>query len=91
MKDLERASVRDAVSKAFTVKLGAEALGKSVFSGITDVPCGAGWTSGEQAGGEVLLVSATPDVFVEATQAHLGTIGWDALSRQPTYNHRRRF
>ena len=72
MKDLERASVRDAVSKAFTVKLGSEAPWESRFLGNHGCTLRRWMDLWRQAGGDVLLVSATPDVFVEAAQVHLG-------------------
>ena len=72
MKDLERASVRDAISKAFTVKLGSEAPWESRFLGNHGCTLRRWMDLWRQAGGDVLLVSATPDVFVEAAQVHLG-------------------
>ena len=72
MKNLKRTSVRDAVAKAFTVELGSEAPWESRFLGNHGCTLRRWMDLWRQAGGEVLLVSATPDVFVEAVQAHLG-------------------
>ena len=71
-KNLKRTSVRDAVAKAFTVELGSEAPWESRFLRNHGCTLRRWMDLWRQAGGEVLVVSATPDVFVEAVQAHLG-------------------
>ena len=72
MRGLQRAAVKDAVAKAFTVKLGTEAPWENRFLGRSGCTLRRWMGLWREAGGKVLLVSATPDVFVEATQEHLG-------------------
>ena len=72
MKGLKRDSVRDAVQKAFTVQLGAEGPWNERFLGGDQCTLRRWMDLWRAAGGDILLVSATPDVFVEATQGHLG-------------------
>lgn len=72
MKGLRRDSVRDAVQKAFTVRLGNEAPWNERFLGSGQCSLRRWMDLWRSSGGEVLLVSATPDVFVEATQTYLG-------------------
>ena len=72
MAGLNRDAVKDAISKAFTVKLGSEEPWTGRFLGNQGCTLRRWMDIWRGQGGEVLLVSATPDVFVEAAQAHLG-------------------